>query len=64
MTEIGRIEMLALYLGADSMHDARTDLARMTGQCSGDRLQKAVAAVQRQSDQRRAGWRPFRRRTV
>ena len=45
MTEIGRIEMLALYLGADSMHDARTDLARMTGQCRGDRLQKAVAAV-------------------
>jgi hypothetical protein len=49
MTEIGRIEMLALYRGADSMHDARTDLARMTRQCRGNRLQKAVAAVQRQS---------------
>ena len=41
--------MLALYRGANSMHDARTDLARMTGQCRGNRLQKAVAAVQRQS---------------
>ena len=30
MTEIGRIEMLALYLGADSMHDAAD--ARIIGQ--------------------------------